>query len=95
MKNVLITGAYRGLGYEVALQLSQRGWRVILTVRRKDHGAAASGKLKNTSIILGIKPDTRYLCTEMAKQTEMIAWAYQRSIKRYEPEFIVTEWKVP
>jgi len=47
MKTALITGAYRGLGLETARQLSDRGWRVILTARRKEQGAAATAKLKN------------------------------------------------
>ena len=51
MKTVLITGAYRGLGYETARQLSERGWRVILTARRKKEGAAAAAKLKNATFL--------------------------------------------
>jgi NAD(P)-dependent dehydrogenase (short-subunit alcohol dehydrogenase family) len=51
MKTVLITGAYRGLGYEAARQLAQRGWQLILTARRKDHGSAAAGQLNNASFL--------------------------------------------
>lgn len=51
MITVLITGAYRGLGFEVARQLSERGWRVILSARQRDRGAAAAAKLKNTSFL--------------------------------------------
>lgn len=51
MKTVLITGAYRGLGYETARQLSERGWRVILTARKKTQGAEAAAKLKNATFL--------------------------------------------
>ena len=51
MKTVLITGAYRGLGYEAARQLSERGWKVILTARRKAEDSAAAAKLKNASFL--------------------------------------------
>jgi len=51
MKTVLITGAYRGLGYEVARQLSARGWKVIVTARRREEGAAAAAKLKNAAFL--------------------------------------------
>lgn len=51
MKTVLITGAYRGLGYEVARQLSARGWRVIVSARRREQGAAAAAELKNASFL--------------------------------------------
>ena len=51
MKTVLITGAYRGLGCEVSRQLSERGWQVILTARRKEQGSAAAAKLKNATFL--------------------------------------------
>lgn len=58
MKTVLITGAYRGLGYEVARQLSERGWKVILTARKKQ-GSASAAKLKNASFLeLDVTDDT-------------------------------------
>lgn len=51
MKTALITGAYRGLGLEVARELSERGWQVILTARRKEEGSAAAAKLKNATFL--------------------------------------------
>src|SRR5262245_46440658 len=51
MKTVLITGAYRGLGFEVARQLADRGWKVIVTARNKDQGSAAAAKLNNASFV--------------------------------------------
>jgi NAD(P)-dependent dehydrogenase (short-subunit alcohol dehydrogenase family) len=51
MKTVLITGANRGLGYEVARRLALRDWHVILTARRPEAGSAAAARLPNASFL--------------------------------------------
>src|SRR5262245_21939186 len=59
MKSVLITGAYRGLGYEAARQLSERGWKVIVTARDLGKGSAAAGKLEKAVFLdLDVDDDT-------------------------------------
>lgn len=39
------------MGFEVARQLSARGWEVILAARRKEQGAAAAARLQNASFL--------------------------------------------
>lgn len=46
----VVTGAYRGLGYETCHQLAKLGYRVILTGRRKDEGLAAEKALKQEGL---------------------------------------------
>jgi uncharacterized protein len=41
---------------------------------------------------VGIKPRLRYLCTEAAKQPDMISWAYQRSVSNFVPDLVESEW---
>src|SRR3989442_6274728 len=41
----LITGANRGLGLETAVQLREKGFRILLTSRDEDKGIAVARKL--------------------------------------------------
>ena len=53
MPTILITGAGRGLGLELARQYAADGWQVFGTVR-DDHGAAALGKLGARAVSLDV-----------------------------------------
>ena len=46
MKNVLITGANRGIGFETARQLATRGFHVIIGVRSEQQGQKAKRELE-------------------------------------------------
>jgi NAD(P)-dependent dehydrogenase (short-subunit alcohol dehydrogenase family) len=48
-KIALVTGANRGLGYEISNQLSKLGYIVILTSRNKEKGTKALASLNNNS----------------------------------------------
>lgn len=47
MKTALITGANKGIGFEVAKQLLNKGYKVVLTSRNKTRGAEAVNRLKS------------------------------------------------
>ena len=45
-KVVLITGANKGIGFEVARQMGKAGWMVLAAARSKELGTQAVGKLQ-------------------------------------------------
>ena len=56
MKTALITGAYRGLGLEIARQLGQKGFRVFITGRKPELLEAAVARLRAENIAVQALP---------------------------------------
>lgn len=59
MKNILITGATSGIGFETALDLASRGWKIGITWRNEKKGLAVLEQLKEKS---GNNNITGYFC---------------------------------
>ena len=53
---ILVTGANKGIGYEVCRQLAQAGHRVILSARSAERGEAAVAKLKKEGLQVEFLP---------------------------------------
>jgi NAD(P)-dependent dehydrogenase (short-subunit alcohol dehydrogenase family) len=49
-KIALVTGANKGIGFEICRHLAQKGIQVILTARNKDKGEKAKRKLQNSGL---------------------------------------------
>ena len=73
-KTALITGANKGIGFEVARQMGERGFHVFLTARDEGRGKAATAKLKKTGASVTFLPldvsDPRSINAMVAALTE-------------------------
>lgn len=63
-KVALITGANKGLGYEMARQLAQKGITVVLAARDQAKGEAAAEKLRQTGL------DVRFLKLDVTNKRD-------------------------
>ena len=43
---------------------------------------------------VGIEPQRKYLCTDAAKDREILAWAYRRSRSGHVPAFVRKDWGI-
>lgn len=46
-KIAFVTGANKGIGYEIVKQLGETGWSVVLGARSIERGEAAASELRN------------------------------------------------
>ena len=53
---VVVTGANRGIGFEISRQLANRGAEVILTARKPEVGKAAVKKLAALNLTVQFQP---------------------------------------
>ena len=53
---IVVTGANRGIGFEICHQLSQRGAQVILTARSTEAGQGAINKLAEQKLSAHFHP---------------------------------------
>src|SRR5580765_7398144 len=56
-KTALVTGANKGIGFEVARQLARQGFRVFLGARNEKAGRAAAEKLRDEGDVIFLKID--------------------------------------
>ncbi|MEY2577200.1 MAG: hypothetical protein QOI49_24 [Verrucomicrobiota bacterium] len=77
-KTVLVTGANKGIGFEVARQLARQGFRVFLGARNEKAGGAAAEKLREEGDVIFLKIDIsdtnsiRGAAEELSRQSDRL-----------------------
>jgi NAD(P)-dependent dehydrogenase (short-subunit alcohol dehydrogenase family) len=77
-KTALVTGANRGIGFEVARQLARQGLRVFLGARNEKAGRAAAEKLHEEGVVVFLKIDIsdansiRAAAEELSRQSDRL-----------------------
>ena len=77
-KTALVTGANKGIGFEVSRELARLGLRVFLGARNAEAGRAAVEKLKSTGDVVILEIDVsdgksiRAAAAELGRQTECL-----------------------
>jgi NAD(P)-dependent dehydrogenase (short-subunit alcohol dehydrogenase family) len=73
-KIALITGANKGIGFEVARQLTAKGFHVVVGARKETAGRAAAKKIGEAATFLKLdisnETSVRNAATELAKETD-------------------------
>jgi NAD(P)-dependent dehydrogenase (short-subunit alcohol dehydrogenase family) len=69
--NAIVTGASRGLGFELARALAERGWRLAVDARGADALAAAVGELRGGGEVIAVPGDV----AEERHRRELVAAA--------------------
>lgn len=65
VKNALITGANRGIGFEISRQLGKRGFRIFLSARNREAGEKATRQLQEEG------SDVRFVLLDVADENSI------------------------
>ena len=77
-KTALVTGANKGIGFEVARQLARQGFRVFLGARNEKAGRASAEKLRDDGDVIFLKIDIsdansiRAAAEELSRQSDRL-----------------------
>jgi NAD(P)-dependent dehydrogenase (short-subunit alcohol dehydrogenase family) len=74
----VVTGAYRGLGYETCRQLAKLDYKVILTARREAEGRAAAEALQREGLDVSFYPLDVASGTSIQQLADFIRTKYRR-----------------